>query len=149
MRYTPIFLLLIGCGQSQLEKVVGVSDGDTITVLDAEKKTHKIRLQHIDTPERKQSFGTKAKQMLSDKVFGKEVRIERHSKDRYGRTIGVVYLGSRCINLEMVQEGWAWHYKQFSKSSEYAEAEKAAKKKKLGLWQDTNPIPPWEFRKKK
>ena len=68
-------------------------------------------------------------------------------KDRYGRIIGEVMIGSRHINLEMVQDGMAWHYKQYSKSKELAEAEDLARKEKKGLWVDKEPVPPWEFRK--
>ena len=93
-------------------KVVSISDGDTITVLDAEKVQHKIRLQGIDAPEKKQAFGTKSKDRLSDKIGEKEVVVKWKEKDRYGRVLGEIHLGDRHINLEMVQDGMAWHYKQ-------------------------------------
>jgi len=88
-------------------KVVGVTDGDTITVLDGANTQYKIRLAGIDAPERGQVFGTKSKQALSDKVFGKQVRVDWTEHDRYQRIIGEVYVGDRWINLELVQEGWA------------------------------------------
>ncbi len=128
-------------------KVVSIADGDTITVLDAEKVQHKIRLQGIDAPEKKQAFGTKSKERMSEKVGGEEVVVQWKEKDRYGRIIGEVMIGSRHINLEMVQDGMAWHYKQYSKSKELAEAEDLARKEKKGLWVDKEPVPPWEFRK--
>src|SRR5262245_49647838 len=83
-------------------KVVGVTDGDTITLLDSEKRTHKIRLEGIDAPETGQAFGTQAKKVLSDKVFGKEVTIEDMGPDKYGRTLGHVYVEHRHVNLELV-----------------------------------------------
>jgi endonuclease YncB( thermonuclease family) len=129
-------------------KVVKVTDGDTVHVL-LDRETHKIRLLHIDAPESKQAFGTKAKQALSERVFGKEVKVVWKSRDRYKRILGDIYLGDRWINLEMVQDGMAWHYKQFSKDEKMAQAEDEARKAKKGLWADPNPIPPWEFRKKK
>jgi len=90
-------------------KVVKIADGDTITVL-LDKTQHKIRLEGIDAPERKQAFGTKARQALADKVFGGTVRVEWKKRDRYKRIIGRVYLGDRDISQEMVKDGWAWHH---------------------------------------
>src|ERR1019366_6366161 len=129
-------------------KVVSVADGDTVTVLDAEKVQHKIRLQGIDAPEKAQAFGAKSKERLSEKIGEKEVVVKWKEKDRYGRVLGEIYLGDRHINLEMVQDGFAWHYKQYSKSKELAVAEDEARKAKKGLWADKEPVPPWEYRKK-
>lgn len=81
------------------------------------------------------------------KVGGKEVVVQWEEKDRYGRILGEVHLGDRHINLEMVQEGMAWHYKQYSKSKELADAEIEARKAKKGLWLDKEPVSPWDFRK--
>lgn len=147
---TPIVLLAFACSLHAEElrgKVVHIADGDTITVLDTNKTQHKIRLEGIDAPEHGQAFGTKSKERITEKVAGKEVVVRWESKDRYGRILGDVYLGDRLINLEMVQDGLAWHYKQFSKSKELAEAEDAARKAKKGLWVDKEPVPPWEYRK--
>ena len=129
-------------------KVVSVADGDTITVLDADKVQHRIRLEGIDSPEKKQAFGTKGKERMIEKVADKEVVVQWKKKDQYGRILGDVQLGKQHINLEMVQDGLAWHYKQYSDSKELAEAEVAARKAKKGLWVDKEPTPPWEFRKK-
>ena len=126
-------------------KVIGVSDGDTIKVL-VNKKQVTVRLEGIDAPEAKQSFGNKSKQALSDMIFGREVTITDTSDDRYGRTIGTVILGSTNINAKMIEDGWAWHYKEYSKDKRLAELEKEAKAAKSGLWTDSNPLPPWEFR---
>lgn len=145
----PIFLLcvLAGCNSAHADKVIGITDGDTFTLL-RDKTTIKVRLAEIDCPERKQPFGSRAKQALSDKIFGKEVKLEGEKKDRYGRTIATVVLDDRNINLEMVKDGFAWQYKQYSKSKEFEEAEKEARDNKIGLWVDADPVPPWEFRKK-
>ena len=128
-------------------KVVSIADGDTITVLTPNNQQVKIRLSGIDTPEKSQAFGTTAKQTLSSKIFGKTIEVKDHGQDRYGRTIGDIYLGKRWINLEMVKEGYAWHYKQYSKDQKLAEAELEARRALKGLWVDSSPIPPWKYRK--
>ena len=153
MRWIVVPILLAAlttrCHADEMRgKVVGVADGDTITVLDAENAQHKIRLQGIDAPEKAQAFGTKSKEGLSEKIGEKEVVVKWKDKDRYGRMLGEIYLGDRHINLEMVQDGLAWHYKQYSKSKELAVAEDEARNAKKGLWVDKSPEPPWEFRKK-
>lgn len=129
-------------------KVVSIADGDTITVL-LDKTPHKIRLAGIDAPESSQAFGTKAKTILGDKVIGKEVKIEWKERDKYKRIIGEVYLGDRRVCLEMVAEGYAWHYKRFSNDADLAKAEQQAKQARRGLWADPSPVPPWEYRVKK
>jgi endonuclease YncB( thermonuclease family) len=127
-------------------QVVGVTDGDTITVLDSSKTQHKIRLNGIDAPESSQAFGARAKQALSDKVFGKQVRVDWKERDRYDRILGDVYVDDRHINVDMVQEGWAWHFKKYSSDENLAGTEVAARVARRGLWTDPNPVPPWEFR---
>ena len=128
--------------------VVGVSDGDTITVLDdMDQGKFRIRLDKIDAPEKKQAFGNKAKQYLSSLIFGKQVSIRFKSIDNYGRVLGVVSLDGKEINLVMVQNGYAWHYSYYDKTPAYIEAEKQARADKKGLWADPNPINPYQFRK--
>src|ERR1700677_2605684 len=107
-------------------KVVSIADGDTITVL-LDKTQHRIRLAGIDAPESGQAYGTKSKKILGDKVFGQEVKIEWKERDKYKRIVGEVYLGDRRICLEMVAEGYAWHYLHYSKDPALAKAEKEAK----------------------
>lgn len=132
--------------------VVGVSDGDTITVLDADRVAHKIRLAGIDAPEKSQPFGSRSKQRLSDMVFAKRVDVDWSKIDRYGRTIGKVLVSGIDANLNQIRAGMAWHYKAYEKeqSSEdrgkYARAEAEARSRKTGLWRDASPIPPWDFR---
>ena len=134
--------------ETLLGYVIKVADGDTITVLDANKKQHKIRLNFIDAPESKQAFGNKSKKYLDEMVYNKNVSIEFEKRDMYGRVLGFVFLDGKNINLEMVKAGMAWHYEHFAKDAkEYAEAQQKAKEEKLGLWADPNPIPPWDFRK--
>lgn len=135
--------------------VVGVSDGDTITVLDTDKVQHKIRLTGIDAPEKKQPFGNRSKQSLSDMVFNKTVAVETNKRDRYGRELGKVLASGKDVNLEQVRAGLAWHYKAYELTQPvadrqaYAEAENEAKAAKRGLWVDAEPTPPWEWRHRK
>jgi endonuclease YncB( thermonuclease family) len=126
-------------------KVVGVSDGDTITVL-VDKKPIKIRLEGIDAPEAKQSFGNRSKQALSDLVFGKEVRVKKTGEDRFGRSLGFVSRDGIDINAKMIQDGWAWHYKKYNRDSKLADLELEARVAKRGLWSEANPLAPWDFR---
>lgn len=127
--------------------VVEVQDGDTITVLDAQNQQHKIRLSDIDAPEKKQGFGEKAKQHLSWLVFQKQVTVVEKEKDRYGRTIGRVFIDGRDVNEDMVFQGLATHYKRYSNDAKLAAAEHNAKINKRGLWIDPNAIPPEQFRR--
>lgn len=133
-------------------KVVAVADGDTITVLDSNKKQWKIRLEGIDAPEAKQDFGEKAKQNLAGLVFGKTVQVVTGKTDKYGRTVGKVTLAGRDINLEQIKAGLAWHYKAYEKEQSvedrklYADAELQARDINAGLWAQPNFIAPWDFR---
>jgi endonuclease YncB( thermonuclease family) len=134
-------------------RVVGIADGDTITVLDASKSQHRIRLQGIDAPESRQAFGARSKQHLSDLVFNKEVSIEWEKRDRYGRVLGKVLAGGRDACLAHVRAGMAWHYKHYQDEQSpedrrlYAEAEREAREARRGLWADPDPTPPWDFRR--
>ena len=133
-------------------QVVGVADGDTITVLDADKVQHKIRLAGIDAPEKKQAFGNRSKESLSDLVFDKTVNVEADKRDRYGREIGKVFVNGQDVNLVQVERGMAWFYRQYQREQSpndrklYEAAEDAAKADRRGLWRDSDPVPPWDFR---
>jgi endonuclease YncB( thermonuclease family) len=129
-------------------KVVGVSDGDSITVL-KEKQQIKIRLAHIDCPENKQAFSSQAKKFTSDLVFGKDVKVIPTAKDRYGRTFAVVVLSDgRVLNKEIVKAGFGWWYFKYSEDQQYRKLEDVARSEKRGLWVDANAIAPWEYREK-
>lgn len=154
IKLSLLFLLALTLQAAEFEaEVIGVMDGDTIKVLTSDKKEIKIRFEHIDAPEKKQPFGQVCKQALSDMVFGKVVYIRSQSRpDRYGRMIAEVYMceaSKDSVNMAMVRKGCAWHYKAFSKNSTYAEAERIARETKVGLWSESNPIEPWNWRKKK
>jgi len=135
-------------------RIVGVSDGDTVTLLDAAMTTHKVRLMGIDAPEKSQPFGTRSKQSLSSLVFGKQVVVEFYKKDRYGRLIAKIATPKAPdVNLEQVKLGMAWHYKDYQKEQSpidreaYANAEEEARAYRRGLWSDPDPVAPWAFRK--
>lgn len=133
-------------------RVVGVSDGDTITVLVDNHARLKVRLAGIDAPEKSQPFGSVSKKSLSDQVFGKTVNIESNKKDRYGRFLGRVIFNGTDVCLEQIRAGLAWHYKRYSNEQseslrrEYADAESQARQLKIGLWSEPTPVAPWEFR---
>lgn len=127
-------------------RVVGVSDGDTITVLAGTTQV-KVRLNGIDCPEKGQPFGARAKQLTSELAFGKTVTVKPAGTDRYGRTLGEVLLpDGRVLNQELVAAGMAWHYTRYAKDETLAQLERRAREARLGLWSEPNPIPPWEFR---
>lgn len=127
--------------------IVSVTDGDTLTLL-VDKKQYKIRLQGIDAPEKNQPFGNQSKKALSGKVFQKTVKVLSQGQDKYGRTLGIVYLDG-CVNTAMVKEGWAWHYKEYVDNRSLAKAEEEARAKKVGLWTDAHPVAPWDWRHNK
>ena len=132
-------------------KVIAITDGDTIKILTSDKQQIKVRLANIDSPEKKQPYGQKAKQILSDKIYGKKVTVEKVTTDRYKRMIGKVYLGDRYINAEMVADGYAWVYRKYNKDPKLLELEAEAKEQGKGLWalQEDQRVPPWEWRKQR
>jgi endonuclease YncB( thermonuclease family) len=134
-------------------RVVGIADGDTLTLLDATNTQHKIRLSGIDSPEKKQPFGQHCKESLSDLAYGRTVAVEANKLDRYGRVIGKVLVGGEDANLEQIRRGCGWHYKRYQNEQvlddrlAYNAAEESARAGEVGLWVDRNPVPPWEWRK--
>lgn len=133
-------------------RIVGVSDGDTITVLDAKNQQHKVRLAGIDAPEKSQAFGQASKKQLSELVFGKAVVVEWQKLDRYGRVVGKVLLDGFDVCIEQIRKGMAWHYKKYAGDQSagdrqtYAAIEAEAREARLGLWIDESPEPPWDYR---
>ncbi len=125
-------------------KVVGVSDGDTITVMRL-GRGEKVRLYGIDCPEKGQAFGNRAKQFTSEMVFGKEVLVKTHGCDRYGRILGDVFLpDGQSLNQELVRAGYAWWFRRYSNDVTLARLEEEARAAKVGLWADPHAVPPWE-----
>ncbi|MVF24263.1 thermonuclease family protein [Methylocaldum sp. BRCS4] len=130
-------------------KVVGISDGDTITILDSSRTQHRVRLHQIDAPEKRQDFGEASKQSLSDLVFDKQVTVEVVDRDRYRREVGTVWVEGMDANLEQIKRGLAWAYRRYARDPAYRAAEERARSARRGLWSQPNPIPPWEFRHKR
>ena len=126
--------------------MVGISDGDTLTCL-KERTQIKVRLLHIDAPESSQPFGNKAKQALSNLAFKKQVTLQSIGYDKYGRVLAVVYDRNVNINLKLVEQGIAWAYRQTQLI--YEQTQEQARSRRIGLWNDTRPIEPTEWRKTK
>ncbi len=129
-------------------KVTRVVDGDTITVVTSDKKTHKIGLEGIDAPENMQPSGDKATKALSAKVLDKQVTVTWSKPDFYGRLLAHINVGAQWVNKEMVAEGWAWHYVQYSNNQQLAAAQLAARAARKGVWATRNPVAPWVWRKR-
>jgi endonuclease YncB( thermonuclease family) len=151
--YLPvILLLLLPClAWAWSGKVIGIADGDTITVLH-DKQPQKIRLYGIDCPEKRQPFGKKAKQFTSQLVFGKVVEVEPVTMDRYGRIVAFVRVENLTVNEELIKEGLGWVYVRYCKlplCAEWQGLQLAAQNQRRGLWRDSNHIPPWEYRRQK
>lgn len=133
-------------------RVVAVSDGDTITVLDGENREIKVRLAGIDAPEKDQEGGQEAKQSLSALVVGRVVDVNTSKRDKYGRAVGKVLLDGQDVNLEQIKHGHAWHYKKYAAEqshedrSRYAKAESNARQAAVGVWSRSTATPPWEWR---
>ena len=127
-------------------RVVGIKDGDTIELLTSDKETHNIRLAHVDTPERGQAYGKRAKEFTSDFCYGQRATINITDKDRYQRLVGEVTVDGKELNLAIIEAGFGWHYKKYSKSKVHAAAETNARNKKRGLWSDKRAVAPWDYR---
>jgi endonuclease YncB( thermonuclease family) len=134
-------------------EVVALADGDTVTVLDGARRQHRVRLAGIDAPEKSQPFGAASRQSLAALVFRRQVVVEWHKRDRYGRIVGKVLFGPQDVCLEQVRRGMAWHYKRFAGEQlpadrqNYGAAEEEARRLRRGLWLAPNPTPPWDFRR--
>jgi len=148
-----VLILLPSFSWAWSGEVVGITDGDTITVLHSKTlKDVKIRLYGIDCPEGGQPFSKKAKQFTSKMVFGKVVEVKVMATDRYGRTVALVAVNKQILNEELLKAGYAWVYYQYCHEMichAWADYQFAAKLDKRGLWHDPNSIPPWEFRRQK
>lgn len=148
----PLLMFIVICFSNfhplvRRGKVISVKDGDTIEIL-YNGASLKIRLEHIDAPEKSQPWGKQSKIACSDFCFGKTVLVNGTKFDRYKRLLGEVEIpGGYNLNLSMVSNGHAWHFKKYSKNQNYAQTELKARKSKVGLWALSNPIPPWDWRK--
>lgn len=152
MRVLILLLLLPNLLFAQISaKVIGVSDGDTITVLLDGNTQKKLRLAEVDCPESGQAFGKNAKQFTSGEVFGKDITFIQTDIDRYERIIAKVFYGEdrKYLSEEIIMAGWGWWYYFYSQDEVLGELEQQARHEKKGLWADPNPIAPWEYRKLK
>ena len=129
-------------------KLLEVHDGDTISVLYKSGKKYRIRLQGIDAPELSQPYGHASKKHLARLLVGKNLTVRDEGRDMYSRKLAFIFVQGNNINLQMVKDGYAWHYKNYYKSREMEKAQKYAKEKKLGLWKDKAPQEPWIYRRK-
>jgi endonuclease YncB( thermonuclease family) len=152
----PLILLLFGLlisssivAEEIIGGVVGVADGDTLTILVNGHEQIKVRLAEIDAPEKTQPFGQQSKQSLSDLCFGKNAILQKTNTDRYGRTVAKVYCAGVYANAEQIRVGLAWAYRKYLHDQSLLDLESEARAAKRGLWIDKTPYPPWEYRKLK
>jgi len=148
------FLALVPVHAEVLQATVtGIADGDTLYVLDANKREYKVRMLGIDAPEHGQAFGEASKRTLKQLVHTQKVQVEWRKRDQYGRLLGKVLLpGNRDANLHQLATGMAWWNRKYAYEQNsadatlYRDAEYVARKKHLGLWSQKNPVPPWRWR---
>ena len=152
---TPRFLaavalwLVVGLAHADFSGVVvSILDGDTVDVL-VDRKPVRVRLAEIDAPEKAQAFGTRSRQALAAAAFQQLVTVKTSGLDRYGRTIGTILVDGHSVNRMMVAQGMAWAYRQYLVDRSLLDVEATARSGRLGLWVDTNPVPPWEWRAQK
>lgn len=154
MRYYIIFLLFAALCSFQPKattitgRIVAVKDGDTYELLTTNRTLIKVRLAHIDCPEKNQPYGKSTKHFAASICFGKTVTlISNNKQDRYQRYIGEIIVQQQSLNQLLVAKGYAWHFKKYSNDTLYHQLEEAARKKRIGLWADAHPIAPWLWRK--
>lgn len=155
----PAFVLSIAVTAAHADtltgRVIGITDGDTLTVLDSRFSQRKVRLSGIDAPEKSQPFGNVSRQHLALLTFGRHVTVVATKRDRYKRTVGKVLVGEVDANLAQIEAGLAWHYRDYARDQQpadrraYAEAEDAARANRTGLWRDARPVAPWDYRRKR
>jgi endonuclease YncB( thermonuclease family) len=151
-----VLLLLLPATAQAVEwvgTVVGVADGDTLTLLDAGRTQHRIRIDGIDAPERAQPWGQRARQSLSALAYGRPARADCGKTDRYGRAVCRVMVDGVDVGLEQVRRGLAWHYTRYAHEQprelrvRYKAAEIEARAARLGLWEGAEPVAPWDWRR--
>ena len=152
------FLFLLSCvpnaasGAQIVGRVVGIADGDTLTLLDGANQQHRIRISGLDAPERNQPFGRRSKENLSRLAFGRSANADCSKQDRYQREVCTVFVDGLDVGLEQIRAGLAWWYRRYANEQPvaqrlaYEHAEAAARQQRTGLWRDAAPTPPWEYR---
>ena len=146
-------LLVLGAGgasagSASAYQVVGVSDGDTLTVVGSGHRPIKCRLYGIDAPEKKQAYGQASKLSLSQLSYGRTAAIDIVSRDRYGRAVCKIAVDGVDVNKEQIARGMAWMYRRYASDRSYSDAEGRAQARRVGIWRDTQPMPPWDFRRR-
>lgn len=144
--YAIVFAVIILGRHSYAQegKVLGVSEGDTITILHGGTK-QEIKLYGIDSPAMKQKFGKSAQHFTSEILYNQTVLVKPLAKDQHGRTVGIVYMDGQCLNAELIKAGYAWVDKKSCDRpvcQKWFRLEKAARIRKIGLWAEENPVPP-------
>lgn len=145
-KYLLIAILFVSCSKTKHGFVKSAHDGDTIS-LQQEGRTIKIRLSSIDAPELSQPGGPESRQHLADMILGKEVDVVIYNKDKYGRSVGTIYLNGQDINERMVTDGYAWVYRKYAGDGKLYREEVEARAAHLGIWKIENQMPPYLFRK--
>jgi len=152
MRFICFLILSFTCSgavyaNSFTAKVIAVMDGDTVLIIRAGHKPEKVRLLHIDAPEKAQPYGVQSKKSLSDIVLKRQVKITVVARDQYGRLLGDITFGGHSVNAEQVKRGMAWEYSGYKSDRGYASLQHTAQQARRGLWQQRSPQAPWQYRK--
>ncbi len=144
-----VIATLAGClPQDSFEaRCVKVYDGDTIEVMAGGPRSVRVRLHAIDSPEKGQPFSNVARKRTRELVEGRRVRVEVRDRDQYDRLVARIYIDDRDLSEQLISEGLAWHYTRYSSELALGQAQRQARKARRGLWQDPDPVPPWEFRR--
>jgi micrococcal nuclease len=145
VRIHSLFAAILS-GSCLAAPVIGISDGDTLTLL-VDQTPVKIRLAEIDAPEKSQAFGNRSKQSLSDLCYRREASYVQQAKDRYGRIVARVSCEGIDASRHQVEQGMAWVYLKYQTDPALSPVEAIARAEKRGLWADPDPVPPWEWRK--
>lgn len=134
---------------AQAYRVVKIADGDTLTALSLDLRQLKCRLYGIDAPEKKQAYGQASKLSLAELSFGRTAQIDIVGRDRYGRAICRVAVAGVDVNREQIARGMAWMYREYASDPGYSNAETVAQSRRIGIWREARPVPPWAFRRAK
>lgn len=143
---TALLLSLLLALPAHAHQVIGIADGDTLTLL-VDERPLKIRLGSIDAPEKKQAFGQRSKESLSDLCWGKDATYQVETLDKYRRTVARVFCDGVDVNRAQVERGMAWVYVKYNRDTSLPAVQEKAKAERRGLWRDAEPVAPWEFRR--
>ena len=146
MKRILLAILLTACTTANAWQLDRVIDGDTVSLQNG-SQTVRVRLACIDAPEKQQRQGRRATQMLDSMLDGRQIEMQTDGGDRYGRTVAYLSVDGHSVNLAMTRSGWAWTYTKYCKRPDYYAAEAAARFERVGVWADSDPIAPWEYRR--